>query len=134
VRFLAAAAALLSATTARADASHPKVGLTIDPCVGEDAAAIRRAVSVELGALLVDDPGARDVTRVGLTCDAGMVLIAVADPVTGKTIGRRIALASEAPAARSRLVALAVAEAVVASWVELEASPAPEVRSVDAAC
>jgi hypothetical protein len=52
------------------------------------------------------------------------------DPTTGKSLGRSVALTEAAPNGRARLLALAVAELVVASWSELQSNPHPRVASV----
>src|SRR4029077_7676204 len=50
----------------------------------------------------------------------------VLDPTTGKSVERSVALAQAAPTARARLLALAIAELVAASWSELESNPQPK--------
>ena len=47
------------------------------------------------------------------------------DPTTGKSLARTVALTEAAPNGRARLLALAVAELVVASWSELQSNPQP---------
>jgi hypothetical protein len=42
------------------------------------------------------------------------------DPTSGKRLARRFSLTEQPPTARSRLLALAIAELVVAGWVELD--------------
>ena len=50
----------------------------------------------------------------------------VIDPTTGKSVERSVALSQAAPTARARLLALAMAELVAASWSELEDNPEPK--------
>ena len=51
------------------------------------------------------------------------------DPTTGKSLARTVALTEAAPSGRGRLLALAVAELVVASWSELQSNPQPRAPS-----
>jgi hypothetical protein len=111
---------------ARADAIHPPVVVEIEKCEDTLAAEVRRIVGVELRTAVVDPADAHGaVTRVVATCRGSEVDLLLADAVTARRLERGVALAESAPAARSRLVALAVAELVVTSWQEIEKSPAP---------
>jgi hypothetical protein len=106
---------------------HAPVQLTIDPCVNAPAEEIRRIVSIELGGHISDtrEPTA-DVTRASATCDGSAVTLRVDDAITGKSLSRTIDLGAT-PRARPRLVALAIAELVSASWTELTVDPQPDV-------
>jgi hypothetical protein len=73
-----------------------------------------------------------DTTRLSVTCEAEVATLEVSDPVTGKSLRRRIDLASVPAAARARLVALAIVELVSASWYELLSDAEPVAPRVDA--
>jgi hypothetical protein len=124
MRALAVAGVVATASIAHAG-EHPTVQLDLDACVAAPD-EIRRVVAVELGALLeTGDAGADRRTRVAVTCDGTAVALRVDDPITNKSLARTIDLAGALPAARSRLLALAIAELVSASWTELELDPDP---------
>jgi hypothetical protein len=109
-----------------AAADHPSVRIDVDPCVAVKADDVKKIVTVELGALVVDaspDP----TTHVHTTCKAGLVELVVDDPITGKSLSRSVDILSSAPKARARLLALAIVELVAASWTELEKNPEPRV-------
>lgn len=131
-RHAAAGIALLVAssvgTRARAEGTraHPQVTLAIDPCVGADEDEVRRIVGVELGALLVAEAKG-DVTQVHVTCNESLTRVDVNDPVTGKVLARSVDLSAASGGGQPRLLALAIAELVSASWIELEANPDPRV-------
>jgi hypothetical protein len=84
-------------------------------------------VGVELGALLTDTSEEGEVTEVNVSCEGQHVWLRVEDPITGKSLTRVVDLSSDPVSARARLVALAVAELVVASWTELATNPTPQV-------
>jgi len=106
------------------------VSLSIDPCVDADREQVERLFRVELGTSM---PGAAATegtpgepttgTQVVLGCDGDLIAIRVEDAVTGKSLVRRIAPGPRT--GRERLLALAAMELLVASWVELEATPEP---------
>jgi hypothetical protein len=109
---------------------HPLVHLEIDSCVEVDQAEARRVLGIELGALLTDEGPAPDRTHVGVGCDEAGVRLTVDDPTTSKSLVRTIDLGSAAAKARARLLALAIAELITASWTELRIHPAPVVKPV----
>jgi hypothetical protein len=107
--------------------------LTISGCGAARPEEIRKIVSVELGALLVEPTtSSGDATRVMLLCTTGAGAVKVDDPVTGKALTRTVDLSEAAPNARARLLALAIVELIAASWTELETNPAPAVRAIEA--
>ncbi|HEY8090105.1 MAG TPA: hypothetical protein VIF09_19725, partial [Polyangiaceae bacterium] len=123
-------ALLLARGSARAqpsDPPRPRIELAIEPsCGGLSPAEVRRIASIELRSEAVDAPVHDEgTTRAELSCEGELARIRVLDPLTGKTLARNIALGSVAATARSRLLALAVAELVAASWIELETNPTP---------
>lgn len=79
---------------------------------------MRRIVGIELAVELSEVESA-GTTRVRVTCARDATFVEVDDPVTGKSSSRRVDLESTARVARSRLLALAIAELVSASWAEL---------------
>jgi len=110
---------------------HPAVTLEVDPCVAADSTEVRRIVGVELDALLATGD-ADDATRVHVVCEGALALIEVDDAVTGKMLLRRVDLSSAPPKGKPRLLALAIAELVSASWIELESNPEPRVAPATA--
>ncbi len=113
-------------------ADHPPVRLSLElacPDVAVDAAEVRRIVGVELRGAVFDAGGdTRWVTQISVRCAEGRLQLSVLDPVSRKSLGRSFALAEAPAAARARLVALAIAELVAASWTELAANPQPKVE------
>ncbi len=61
------------------------------------------------------------VERPRCAADDTSVVLHLVDPLTDKSLARGVDLASTAPAARTRLLALAAAELVRASWAEVAA-------------
>ena len=107
----------------------------------ESSPDIRKIVEVELrrSVALLDtaaspapDSDAPGVTTVRLTCDDEVANIDIADPVTGKTLQRAVALKPVAPVARAHLIALSIVELLLASWSELLTDAEPAARPVGA--
>ncbi len=112
-----------------AGAGRPLVRLAVEGCGAERGEEIRRIVRVELHANLVEDDAPREnTTRVRVLCADGRAELAVDDPVTGKSLARAVDIDAAAPNSRARLVALAVAELVSASWTEIDTNPRPALR------
>jgi hypothetical protein len=65
------------------------------------------------------------VTTARVECRAAEVGVTVDDPVTGKTSTRVLDLAGQPRDLRSRLLGLAISEAVLASWIEIAITPEP---------
>ena len=128
------ACTLMSASVVRAEtSSHPLVHAQVDACTGASSAEVQRILRIELGALLVDTSRDRnDITRVAVTCQGERVQVRVEDPLTGKSLERVVEAGEAGQDARSRLVSLAIAELVAASWTELETNPQPKVRAAGA--
>src|SRR4029079_18035478 len=96
--------------------------------VGLDASLAveaQRLAASELRATLVDPAPDGTVTEVKATCRGALAALEVIDPTTGKSLERTVARTAAAPNGRARLLALAVAELVVASWSELQTNPEP---------
>jgi len=120
-------AVALAATRSRGAfaADKPRVSIAVVGCDDGLAREAQRIATVELRATLVESPPDAATTRVSATCDGALAELKVLDPTTGKSVERRVALAQAAPTARARLLALAIAELVAASWSELESNPRP---------
>jgi hypothetical protein len=83
-------------------------------------------VGVELRTTVVDAVGTQDAaTRVFATCRGSEVDLFLKEAGSAKQLERTLVLSEAAPTARARLVALAVAELVVASWQEIQRNPEP---------
>jgi hypothetical protein len=93
-------------------------------CEQLDVAEVRRVLAVELRPK--DDT--RFVTKVSADCDGPRVTLTVDDPLSRKSVTRVIDLGRTDEKARSRIVGLAAAELVTASWAELVTNPAPVVE------
>jgi hypothetical protein len=131
------AALVLGTSLGRAqEPSAPSaVVTTVDPCVPLDLPHFRRLLSIELGTSIDYQPEAPrepGQTWVHLSCAPGGVALQLQDGLTHKSMMRILDTASIAPAEHTRLLALAVAEFVVASWVELKAIPQPALRALGA--
>ena len=114
----------LVATSVPARAQHPLVRLDVE-CPEARPEEIRRVVRVELRALLVEEPPGPDLTRVRIVCKGDLAALTVDDPLTAKSLRRVVILTGAAPAVKPRLLGLAVAELVAASWIELALNPTP---------
>lgn len=104
---------------------RPRVSIDIIDCEPALAREAQRIAAIELRATLVDPTPDGTVTQVTATCRDSVAALAVMDPTTGKSVERTVALADAAPNGRARLLALAIAELVAASWSELQSNPQP---------
>jgi hypothetical protein len=104
---------------------RPRVSIDIVGCDVALAREAQRIAAIELRATLVDPAPDGTVTQVTATCRDTVAALEVIDPTTGKMLERVVALAEAAPNGRARLLALAVAELVAASWSELQSNPHP---------
>jgi len=104
---------------------RPHVSIDIAGCDPALASEARRIAAIELRATLVDTAPDATVTRVTATCRNTVAELEVVDPTTGKSLGRAVTLAEAPQNGRARLLALAVAELVAASWSELQNNPQP---------
>jgi hypothetical protein len=121
--------AVLPLTAAAQEAESTRVTTRVDPCVQIDRESFHRVLAIELGsAIEYSAETAREgsLTTVSLTCTPDGIALLLEDGVTRKSMRRVVDLGPIEPEARSRLLALTVAEFVVASWVELRLpEPAP---------
>ena len=106
----------------------PSVSVDVTNCADVDQAVFARLVALELKARpsSADDPAL--AAQISLRCDGDHVLIDLVDPVTRKRSQRSLASDGVPVGARPRLLSLAVAELVTASWVEAVLFPEPAVR------
>jgi hypothetical protein len=126
---LAVSLGLACVRVARADERPaPRVTLDLTGCDLAFAGEVRRIAGVELRAMVVEpDESHGAVTRTIVTCRDTVADLWVSDPVTAKLVLRTVSLAETSPRARARLIALAIAELVSASWEEVESNPEPRV-------
>jgi hypothetical protein len=135
---LTAALLVLAASPARTQAvgEEPTVAVSVDPCVPIDRAALQRILTVELGTSTIQHDAAlaaQAPTRVHIGCAEHEILLRLEDGVTSKVMTRALPRQSFVDPSSTRLLALAVAEFVVASWVELQVQPTPAVRPLPVA-
>jgi hypothetical protein len=102
------------------------VSIAVVDCDAGLAREAQRIAAIELRATLVEPTLDGATTQITATCGPSLVDLRVDDPTTGKSVERQVALEQAAPNARPRLLALAIAELVVASWSELESNPRPQ--------
>jgi hypothetical protein len=114
--------AAIASWSSIAYASAPPVRVTVDQCEAIDEAEVRRILSAELGTSPSNIAGP-SVTDVVITCEHTRVIVRVRDPISRKAMQRSFDIGLSDPKARSRLVALASSELILASWAELEMNP-----------
>lgn len=110
-----------------------RVTTYVDACVPIELETFHRVLAIELGTSIEYSPDAAqssDGTLVRVGCNASGIELSLIDDVTHKAMQRSVELPPVAPAARARLLALAVAEFVVASWVELRLAEPPPITPV----
>ncbi len=129
-------AAALPVARARASSDEATVAVAVDPCVPIDRAALQRILAVELGTSTIQRDAAlaaQAPTRVYIGCGEHEILLRLEDGVTSKVMTRALPAQSFTDPSSTRLLALAVAEFVVASWIELQVQPEPTVRPMPVA-
>lgn len=116
---------LLCSGPARA-AANPEISLEIARCPALQHDEVLRLAALELDARVVPSsslsPPSR-VTQIRIACDGPAIETTVVDPITGKQLARTMDLPSQGSALAARSVALAAAELVITSWMELTMSP-----------
>jgi len=117
-------------TAAQPDGVH--VDTYVDPCVPVDEARFHRILAIELGTSM-DSAANAARTQVRITCIDGDIELNLEDGVTRKSMRRLLRADSLGEGASTRLLALAVAEFIVASWIELSVTPVPSVEPVGVA-
>jgi hypothetical protein len=108
----------------------PALLVDLSECEQLPAREVRRVLQAEVGAHFteVDEFGA---TTVEITCDGDRVRLLIRDPVTRKSVRRYLDLRGTAEGSRARLVAIASAELLFATWAELEVNPNPVVEPAE---
>jgi hypothetical protein len=103
-----------------------RVNTLVDACVPIDPDQFHRVLAIELGTSIEYSPTAAQQpggTLVRVVCTSeGAVQLQLEDSLTRKSMQRVVELPAADLPTRSRLLALSVAEFVVASWVELRLS------------
>lgn len=106
-----------------------RVNTLVDACVPIDVEHFHRVLAIELGTSIEYAPTAAqgpDGTLVRVVCVFGnAVQLQLEDNLTRKSMQRVVELPAIEVGARTRLLALSVAEFVVASWVELRLAQPP---------
>ena len=122
--------AMLVCTVAGGDARADGglVAVTMGTCPTLREVELRRRLAIELPGL-VQGPTAALTTSVSVTvdCSRSAVKLSLADAITGKSLVRLFDLRQVVPEVRTSIVAIAIAELVIASWSELETNPTPRV-------
>jgi hypothetical protein len=131
IRFALCAALLLGPAARGAQAQPaPAVAVEVDPCVPVDHAKLHELLAIELGTSTAQGRAASAPTWVSVGCGPTGIELRVQDGVTRKSMARVLPSSSFSDASSTRLLALAIAEFVVASWIELSVQPAPAVEPV----
>lgn len=112
--------------------SQAPVELTIDPCLGVDAEDVRRIVSLELALELEAATVPEETTMARALCEDDGARLEVDDPTTGKSSSRRVVFQVLVGGGRARLLALALAELIAASWAEHRLTRASAAHDRDA--
>jgi hypothetical protein len=135
MRFGVVLALCLSTGVAHASHETPPVRLLLRSCNEYREADVERMLAAELSGDSAANTGTsteaepnRDPTWVVARCEDSRVLLEVNDPLSRKTLKRSINLKSSATNARPRVIAIAAAELVLASWAELSVQPHPRVE------
>lgn len=107
---------LLRAERARA----LEIGLEMSSCAQLSAPRVRELMELELTTKVVLPRGSEPLSAlVSLSCRANEISIQVSDSTTNKLVSRKVVVDQPDPDVRVRAVALAAAELVLTSWMEL---------------
>lgn len=140
-------AVLLALAGPAAGRERTPVALELVGCAQIEQEAVRSLLSIELGERVFSDPAPPGATRASVTCGApgprsdgtsrsdgvargdgnALAELRIDDAVTGKSLWRSIDLGASDAGVRARLLALALAELLFASWAELLVTPTPKV-------
>lgn len=104
---------------ALADEPRPRIAVLLEGC--DDPAGIERIARLELRA----DRGDVASTTIRATCTSERATLDVDDRITGKRLERVVAFGATPLGLRPRLLALAIAELVRSSWLEVDSNPTP---------
>ena len=105
-----------------------RVTTVVDACVPIEIELFHRLLAIELGTSIQYSPGAAaapGAAAVHVSCSLAGIELQLSDSVTRKAMSRAVELPQVEVAARTRMLALTVAEFVVASWVELQLDQPP---------
>lgn len=101
-------------------AAKATVGVHVAPCVDVDFSRFERLLFLELGTSATLQKGeTADATVVSVDCVSHGIMIHLEDGLTRKSMRRTLRQTPSVHGDRERLLALAVAEFILASWVEL---------------
>jgi hypothetical protein len=120
--------ALLLASARSALAAGPEIAVSVDPCVPVNHAQLERILAIELGTSTAGQNTPHPPTHVWVSCGVQGIELRLEDPLTRKSMFRVLPASSFRDASSTRLLALAIAEFVVASWIELRVQPTPAVE------
>lgn len=109
-------------------ARAPALRVLLRNCSGFRDVEVERVLAAELATETRPEVGAREPTFIIVGCTGNRVELEVHDLLSRKTVQRRFDFGSAIPAARARLIALAAAELVLASWAELAFLPKPRIE------
>lgn len=127
--WLGAQLLLPSGSVAQTVHGAARVTTLVDACVPIDVEQFHRVLAIELGTSIEYAPTAAqrpDGALVRVVCAFGnAVQLQLEDNLTRKSMQRVVELPAIEVGARTRLLALSVAEFVVASWVELRLAQPP---------
>jgi len=119
-RLLRFAPGLVVAATVSSNAHGLEVGLDVRDCTDLPQTRVRELAALELTAKVVaPEVPRRPGALVLVSCSGARVSIRVTDSMTEKVVMRTFTLREAEPDVRTRAVALAVAELVLTSWLEL---------------
>jgi hypothetical protein len=120
---------LLAVAGARAQGNPPQVSVLVDPCVPVDHGKLEQLLAIELGTSTSQGAMHPAPTRVSVACSIQGIELRLEDALTRKSMTRTLPASSFRDGASStRLLALAIAEFVVASWIELNVQAPPAVE------
>jgi hypothetical protein len=120
--------AALGAVTVPCHASG-LLSVRLDGCTTLAEPEVRRVIAGELEVDLVPE-SAEGITALTIGCSGARVKMTVIDGITRKSVVRSFDLDASQQPAWSRLVAIAAAELVAASWSELEMVEEPSLEPV----
>jgi hypothetical protein len=122
------AVALCLGASKTGEAAEPRMEIELASCDALRADDVRARLAIELPVSTRSTQISFPPTVVHIECSPNAVRLSVTDPITMKGLTRTIELRDDAVRdIRTRTVAIAIAELIAASWIELEANPKPRV-------
>jgi hypothetical protein len=104
------------------------VRVLLKGCTDVREEEVERILTTELAVDASHSESVKEPTWVVVACAGNKVVLEVHDPLSRKIVQRRFDFGRSKAQARGRLIALAAAELVLASWAELAVLPAPRVQ------